>query len=206
MRLSWLTKDIDGILGEGWFGGRVWTLDYPAQRLHHHADGQAPRSESARKLELGFRVNSEGERPLNYTRITVSIDGAPLEMLLATGSSVALKADALKEIDAGGAAIRSTSLISQSIFEDWKKKHPHWRVVPNAEETSGEPMILVPEVELAGFAVKNVWFLQRPDSNFVDRFSDWTDKPVVGAIGGNALRGFRVILDYPKAEAWIEKP
>lgn len=206
MRLSWLTKDIDGILGQGWFQDRVWTYNFPDQKLIYHEDGKASWSEGAHKLEMGFRKNSQGVRIMSYPRIEVTISGKTYDVLLATGASVALKSDALNLIDAGGASIRAVSLISHSILEGWKKDHPDWKVLPNAEEGSGEPMILVPEVSIAGFTVRNVWFLQRPDSNFVDRFSDWTDKPVVGAIGGNALRGFRMVLDYPNAVAWIEKP
>ncbi len=112
----------------------------------------------------------------------------------------------LKLIDEGGPAIRATSLISTSIFDQWKKDHPDWRVVPNAEEGSGEPMIEVPEVTIAAYTVGPVWFTRRPDNNFSEHFSNWTDKPVVGAIGGSILKGFRVVLDYPGAAAWLEKP
>jgi len=67
-------------------------------------------------------------------------------------------------------------------------------------------MIEVPELSIAGYNVKNVWFLRRPDNNFNEHFSNWTDKPVVGAIGGNVLKGFRVVLDYPGSTASLEKP
>lgn len=205
-RLSWLSKDIDGILGQGWFGDRMWTLDYPGRKLTYHEDKKANPSQHANKLEMAFRKKDNGERATNYPRIQATIAGQTLEMLLATGSSVRLTADALKAVDEGGAAIRSTCLISKSVLEQWKKEHPDWRVVPNAEEATGEPMILVPELTLAGFKVDQVWFTQRPDDNFTEHFAKWMDKPVVGAIGGNALKDFRVILDYPGSMAWLEKP
>jgi hypothetical protein len=206
MRLSWLTKDIDGIIGQGWFGDRVWTLDYPGRKLIYHVEGKAAHSDKAHRVELGFRKNELGQRAINYPRIEVEIAGGTLDVLLATGSSVAITAEALKAIDEGGPAIQATSLISNSIFDQWKKEHPEWRVVANAEETSGEPMIEVPELTVAGFTVRNVWFTQRPDNNFSEHFSNWTDKPVVGAIGGNVLKDFRIVLDYPNAVAWFEKP
>ena len=206
MRLSWLTKDIDGIIGQGWFGDRVWTLDYPGRKLIYHPDGKAEASQKAHRQELGFRVNQQGQRVMHYPRIEVLVAGKPLDVFIATGSSVAVTADALKVIDEGGPAVRATSLISNSIFDQWKKDHPDWRVVTNAEETSREPMIEVPELTIAGFTVRNVWFTQRPDNNFREHFSNWTDKPVEGAIGGNALKDFRIVLDYPKAVAWFEKP
>ncbi len=205
MRLSWLTKDIDGIIGQGWFGDRVWTLDYPAHKLTFHPDGKAPSSDKAHRVDLGFRKNEKGQRATHYPRIEISIAGQTYDVLLATGSTVAVTAGALKVLDDGGSAIRATCLISTTIFDQWKKEHPEWRIVPNAEEGSGEPMIEVPELTIAGYTVKNIWFTQRPDNNFSEHFSNWTDKPVVGAIGGNVLKAFRVVLDYPAAAAWFEK-
>ncbi len=206
MRLSWLTKEIDGIIGQGWFADRVWTLDYPGRKLIYHAEGKAVGSDKAHRVELGFRKNEQGQRAINYPRIEVEVAGEKLDVLLATGSSVSITANALKAIDEGGPAVRATSLISNAIFDQWKKAHPDWRFVPNAEEGSGESMIEVPELTIAGFAVRNVWFTQRPDNNFSEHFSNWTDKPVVGAIGGNVLKEFRMVLDYPSAIVWFEKP
>jgi hypothetical protein len=206
MSLSWLTQDIDGILGQGWFADRVWTFDYPGHKLTFHGEGKAPSSEKAHRMKMGFRKSEEGRQATRFPRIQVAIAGQALDVLLATGASVAVTADALKSIDDGGPAIRATSLISTSIFDQWKKDHPEWRVVSNAEEGSGEPMILVPELTIAGLPVTQVWFTRRPDNNFSEHFSKWTDKPVVAAIGGNVLKGFRVVLDYPNSIAWLEKP
>lgn len=206
MRLSWLTKDIDGIIGHGWFGERVWTLDYPARKMSFHKDGKAARSDKARRLDMGFLKNEQGAQATHYPRIQVDVAGKTLDVLLATGATVAIRADALKSIDEGGPAIRATSLISTRVFNQWKKDHPDWRVVTNAEEGSGEPMIEVPELTIAGFTVRQVWFTQRPDTNFDDHFSNWMDQPVVGAVGGNVLKDFRIVLDYPDEVAWIAKP
>lgn len=206
MRLSWLTKDIDGIIGQGWFGERVWTMDYPGRKMMFHPDGKATTSDKAHQLELGFRTNDQGKRLTHYPRIEVSIAGKTMSMLLATGSTVAITADALKAIGDGGPAIRAVSLITNSVMDEWRKDHPDWKVVTNAEESAGEPMIEVPELTIAGYTVRKVWFVQRPDNNFIDHFSNWTDKPVIGAIGGNVLKEFRVVLDYPGAKAWLEKP
>jgi hypothetical protein len=203
MRLSWLTKDTDGILGQSWFGDRVWTLDYPGRKLTFHTEGKAASSEQAHRMGLEFRKNKEGQRAINYPRVEISVAGKTLDVLLATGSSVAITADALKVIDEGGPAIRAASFISTFMFDEWKKNHPEWRIVLNAEEGSGESMIMVPELTIAGHVVRDIWFTERPDNNFI---SDFTDKPVVGSIGGNVLKGFRVVLDYPRAAAWMEKP
>jgi hypothetical protein len=203
--LSWFTDDIDGILGEPWFAGRVWTFDYVDQRLLLYLGGAPKPSEKAHRVEMGLRKPEPSARVPSYPRIQASIGGETFDMLLATGSAAAINANALKEIGEGPAT-RATSLISNSVFDRWKKEHPDWRVVSNAEQDSGEPMIEVPKVTVGGFDVGPVWFTQRPDSNFRDHFSEWMDKPVEGAIGSNALRGMRVTLDYSNRVAWFEKP
>jgi hypothetical protein len=43
-------------------------------------------------------------------------------------------------------------------------------------------------------------------ANFLDWMSQWTDAPIVGALGGSALQYFRVTLDYPRAVALFERP
>ena len=65
------------------------------------------------------------------------------------------------------------------------------------------PMIEVPRVTVTDYAVGPVWFARRPDANFAQWMSSMRDKPIVGAFGGSGLRYFRLVLDYPKATAWI---
>ena len=75
-------------------------------------------------------------------------------------------------------------------------------MLADADETvRGMRMIEVPEVSIAGFRVGPVWFTERPDPNFHQYMSQWMDRRVDGALGGNALRFFRVTVDYPVAVA-----
>ena len=203
--LASLTQDIDGILGESWFADRVWTFDFAGKKILFHPKGAPELPKSAVRVEMGLRKSTSPARPPSYPRIQVTIAGEKTDVLLSTGCVVARTADALKELG-GVVAIRGASLISNSTFDRWKKEHRDWRIVANAEEGSGEPMIEVPDVSLAGIPVGKVWFTQRPDSNFRDNFSQWMDRPVDGAIGPNALRGLCITLDYPNRTAWFEKP
>lgn len=66
-------------------------------------------------------------------------------------------------------------------------------------------MIEVPEISVAGYTVGPVWFTRRPDKNFHEYMSQWMDKRVEGALGGNALYHFRITIDYPRAVAVFEK-
>ncbi|HEY9066315.1 MAG TPA: hypothetical protein VIO33_15120, partial [Burkholderiaceae bacterium] len=65
------------------------------------------------------------------------------------------------------------------------------------------PMIEVPRITVGGQTVGPVWFTQRSDANFREWMSQWMDKPIDGALGGSALKYFRVIVDYPGSAAYF---
>lgn len=201
-----LFSNYDGMLGQAWFANRIWTFDYPKKTLLLW--NNAPNlieNESTHKVKLGFRVSGNGKRALNYPRIQVEIDGEILELLFDTGATTFLTKQALDKLATGGAAERATSFITDSTFEKWRRKHPKWRIIEKAESTTGEAMIEVPEITIAGYRVGPIWFTRRADKNFHEYMSKFMDKKVEGAIGGNALRYFRITVDYPNATAVFEK-
>lgn len=100
---------------------------------------------------------------------------------------------------------RRTSFIVESVFEQWREEHPEWRVLDHADRMLDTPMIEVPEVRIGNQAVRPVWFTVRPDSNYHEYMSQWMDRRIDGALGGSALRYFRVIVDYPNAIAVFER-
>ncbi|EQD64859.1 hypothetical protein B1B_06571, partial [mine drainage metagenome] len=66
-------------------------------------------------------------------------------------------------------------------------------------------MIEVLRLRIAGCTVGPVWFTERPDANFLRMMSSMTRGPVDGSLGGNALRGLRMTIDYPRALAWFTR-
>ncbi|WP_297919667.1 hypothetical protein [Metallibacterium sp.] len=50
-----------------------------------------------------------------------------------------------------------------------------------------------------------MWFTERPDANFLRVMSSMTRGPVDGSLSGNALRGLRMTIDYPRALAWFTR-
>ena len=201
-----VTQDWSGMLGQKWFAGRVWTFDYPNRKLLLRADGDAaPMQNNEHLIALGFQKNRAGGRSANFPRIQVAIDGEQIDLLFDTGASTALTDAALAALDDKRAAVRATSFITTSVFEKWRKKHPDWRVIEAAEKGSGQAMIEVPEISVAGCKVGPVWFTRRPDKNFHEYMSQFMDKRIDGALGGNALRYFRITIDYPRAVALFEK-
>lgn len=194
----------DGMLGEAWFAGRIWTWDYPKHALTLEASAWKP-PRRATRVALGFSVDEKGARAANFPRITIRIDGKPIDLLLDTGATTVLTAQALSSIGDGQPATRAASFIADSQFQAWHKAHPQWRVIENAQDGTKTPVSLieVPEVEIAGTRVGPVWFNWRSDHAFHDYMSKMMDKQVEGAIGGNALRHFVMTIDYPRAAAYF---
>jgi hypothetical protein len=195
----------DGVLGQAWFADRTWTFDYPRQKLLMHLGTHKP-VVGNHEVRLGFRTNSAVARRLAFPRISMSVAGDSLEMLFDTGASVKLTPHARGQLRAESTAVRSTSFVTSEILDRWCNRHPDWRVLPDADErVGGMRMVLVPEVQIAGFSVGPVWFTERPDANFHEYMSQWMDRQIDGAVGGNVLRYFAITVDYPRATAYFVK-
>lgn len=196
-------SDYDVFLGAPWLSGRVWLIDYGRHEMILAPDWKPTAKDHA--LPLGFQVDDRGMRPTSMPRMTVTIDGTPLDMLLDTGAMVTLTADGASAFHVEPGTIVGGGFIMKALFDEWRAKHPDWRVIEYGEAIggAGNAMIEVPRVTVAGFTVGPVWFARRLDSNFAQWMSSMTDKPIVGAFGGSGLQYFRVVLDYPRSTAWI---
>jgi hypothetical protein len=194
----------DGMLGEAWFGGRIWTWDYPEHTLTLENSAWKP-AKGAARVALGFPLDEKGARGDNFARITVRIDGKPIDLLLDTGATTVLAPEALAKLGDKLPATRAASFIADSQFQAWRKAHPEWRVIDNAQVGAKTPVsiIEVPEVDIAGARVGPVWFNWRSDRAFHDYMSKMMDKQVEGALGGNALEHFAMTVDYPGAAAYF---
>ena len=191
----------DGMLGEAWLGGHVWTWNYPAGTLRlegagFHADPKAT------KVPLGFPTE-DGQRADNFARIAIAVDGKSFDVLLDTGATTELTPEALQAVGDKLPATRATSFIVDAIFNQWHTAHPDWRVIEKGEARTKSDMIEVPDVEIAGAHVGPVWFTHRPDKNFHEYMSGMMDKRVEGAIGGDAFGHFVMTIDYPNAVAYF---
>jgi len=195
----------DGMLGQEWFAEHVWTFDYPGKRLLLRDPRDVPTVPPEHRVALGFKKDEKGGRAMDFPRIRAEVDGKAFDLLLDTGATVNLSESAVPGLKGGPARVRATSFIVASTFDEWARRHPDWRVLPGADELLKESMIEVPSVKVAGFEVGPVWFTRRPDKNFHEFMSQFMDRTIEGALGGNALRSFRMTVDYPNAVAYFEK-
>lgn len=198
----------DGQLGGAYLSGdRAWTFDYPAKRLV--AEGTAWQPDArARAAPLGFQRDNEGRLTDGFARITLHVDGQPLDMLLDTGATA--HPSQAGEKASGTPTFKSigvTSYITTTMMNRWHKAHPGWRVVDKGDDLAGARyearLIEVPRVDIAGWSVGPVWFTERPDTAFHDFMSSMMDKRVEGAVGANVFQHFAMTIDYPHATAWF---
>ena len=194
----------DGFLGGRWFADGIWDFDYPRQRLSR-LEKHEP-AKDLRPVPLGFQADAKGERSTHFPSIAVEVDGETLDMLFDTGATATLTASSAPVFDLPPGTHIGTSFIEKAKFERWKQRHPDWRVLEQADAKGGQQrrMIEVPVVVIAGHRVGPVWFAEQPPGAFQDYLAQWMDRPTWGAIGGSALEYFRVVVDYPAAQAWFE--
>lgn len=195
-------KPHQGFLGGRWFADRVWEFNYlnkTLATLENTFKGAA----QAHVLSLGFQTNSTGKRTMHFPRVAAKIDHHEYQFLFDTGAKITLSESGSKSLQLPAETSIGGGFISASIFDTWLEKHPTWLVVKGGDKIGihSFDLIQVPTVTIAGHTVGPVWFAKREDSNFTEYMSAMMDKPIVGAVGGSLFQYFRIIVDYPNAQA-----
>jgi len=159
------------------FRGYVVLFDYPANRLTLARPGVLkPRGEG-----LPCRINPE----TGLFLVEAHVAGERLSLGVDNGSS--------------------GTWISRSLTDRWEKEHPEWPRATGAAgcanffgfpfEAAGE-LVRVPEVRIGTRRVRGVAALGLPQGLF-DWYSKKSAGPVVGFLGADVLRGFRLAVDFP---------
>lgn len=192
---------MDGFLGARWFADSIWEFDYPAQRLRKLK--RAPDMATECIVKLGFQMDDSGKRTMHFPSMQATIDGEVLDVLLDTGATATLTERSGEVFKLPDGTKVATSFIEHEVFERWVQRHPEWRVIDDADR-KGEKlwrMIEVPVIEIAGQAVGPVWFAEQPPGAFQKYMASMMDRPTWGALGGSAFKYFRIVIDYPRAQA-----
>ncbi len=158
-------------------------LDYPKQRYTIAPSGCV--------RHRGEQVPSPFLAASGHPGIGVTVDGAKYGLLLDTGS-------------------RAT-LARRDLLELLSAANPSWPHSNGASGTADMPgsdgrefLLRVPELVWGIFHIRDVLFVSRPDETYSpDHFE--TPEPIVGALGGNVLKNFRIEIDYPNGQTYLEQ-
>jgi hypothetical protein len=179
----------------------VWVLDYPHHQAAYFETPPAPKPFGPHTIPMTLKKPLTRDDP----RIQVIVAGDTVDMLLDTGATSVLSPGAITIVGPGPAE-RASAFVAARLWDGWHKQHPEWRVITGGEMRTGEDLIGVPTISIAGYDVGPVWFAKRDDSNYDGMMSRLMDKPILASVGGTALRQFKLTLDYVNQRVTFEKP
>lgn len=160
-------------------------LDYPQHRLTIAAPGTL--------RHHGRPVPAHFGAP-GFIGVTLKVDGKPHGFLL----------------DSGG----QYCMITQDALARWLRRHPHWPHVKGAYGPADMMlgaieadfrMVRIPRMQWGPFALRDVGSVSRPVGNYERMMSKLVGAPVIGSIGGNVLKDFRVDIDYPHRTLYLQR-
>jgi hypothetical protein len=160
-------------------------LDYQARKLTLALPGTI----KPRGTPVAFRINPQ----TGLIAVKAAVDGKTYAVTIDDGSAY--------------------TWFRQDVAKTWLRAHPEWkrgagavgtadmRMSGSAAETSGI-MMRVPEIKLGAVDLKQVGVLAAASSKvsgnqeFFDWYSTKNAVPVIGWIGGNVLKAYRLTIDY----------
>jgi len=142
----------------------------------------------------GTRLNTPVQKASGFPRLEVTVAGKTYGFLLDCGAAY--------------------SMISQDVLDIWAKEHPDWPRATGAVGAAnmigapvevGLSVIRVPKGELGPLQFKAAGMVARPKGVFESRMSQLMTAPIIGALGGNVLRNYRVQIDYAEGATYLEQ-
>lgn len=192
----------DIFLGQNFFMGKAWTIDYVRQQIWENTPLAASDAGKPGVQRIGLRRNNNGDAVYGHCSMFIEVDGQIIEVLFDSGASIILSDDGKKALNTTDATIGG-SFIAKSIFDKWHHDHPEWKYYPHADVK--QDVIEVPKITIGGNEVGPVLFACRPDKVWSEDMLGTMDKVVKGAIGGSALQYLKVTVDYNSALIKFEK-
>jgi hypothetical protein len=140
-------------------------------------------------VPVPFRINEK----TGLIAVDASIDGRAYPVTIDNGSAY--------------------TWLRKTTVREWVDAHPDWqrgigavgasnmRMADDGIEATGV-LVRIPEIKLGSLAVQQIGALAigRSSTNwdFIDWYSEKNPGSVIGWLGGNVLKGFRITIDYPK--------
>jgi hypothetical protein len=159
-------------------------FDYPGRRLIVARPGVLEPKGAA----IPCRINAE----TGLFMVMAAIDGEPVQLGVDNGSA--------------------GTWVSDALTKTWKARHPDWPQATGAAGSTnffGFPfeaegvLMRLPEMKLGDLTVRDTGLLGLDRSMF-DWYSKKSAGPVLGFIGANVLRSFRLEVDFPNKRTYWE--
>lgn len=180
-----------GLFAEGLIGASLLAqyhviFDYP----HHQFTLATPGTLTPQGTPLATPIHPES----GFPRLEVQIDGQTYGMLLDTGAS--------------------HTMISRRLLDALAAAHPAWPRANGAVGTANmgneqvdtkKLMMRLAKYTWGPYPLADVSVVSRDPGVFEERMSRWMVGPIVGALGGNLLRCFRVEIDYAGQTTYLEQ-
>jgi hypothetical protein len=166
-------------------------FDYPA--------GRFTISKAAGLQAAGFRHEGNSlPSPIfqrsGFPRIELELGGHSYGFLLDTGATY--------------------TMMSRDLMDRWTVEHPDWKTASGAVglanmvggkmETSAL-LMRIPDMKWGPFPIKDAGVVSRPAGTFEQYMSRMMAAPIIGSIGGNVLRAFRVEIDYSNGRVYLKQ-
>ena len=127
--------------------------------------------------------------------VRVSVDGKPYDFLLDTGGQYCM--------------------ISDAALGPWRRQHPDWPKVDGVYGPANMQigrfetkltMLRIAALQWGPFRIEGAGAASRPPGPYEKMMSGIVGTPVIGSIGGNVLRHFKVTMDYPAQTVYLDGP
>ncbi|MDB5069372.1 MAG: hypothetical protein JWM87_483 [Candidatus Eremiobacteraeota bacterium] len=198
---------IDATFGPSWMLDHPIAVDYPHETIQSVS---APYAGTPVPLTVGVgRASIPSLPPTALVTIDVTIAGEPLTLLLDTGATARVR-DPVKRLMPDKEPVHQVCLIEMQVLERWRRAHPAWTYAEAAFDVAGDkegaasPAILVPELRIANQLALPTWFIARRDASTFATVSKQMRRTVVGDLGGDALRRWRVTFDLKNERLLLE--
>jgi hypothetical protein len=179
-----------GVKAEGLLGGHLLAryhviFDYPNRTFTIARPGLlTPR---------GTPVPTPFCPPMCFPRLEAEIDGERVGLLLDTGATC--------------------TMLSTALLSRLADRHPDWPQVKGAagvanmigNQDPGLPLMRLPNIACGDVAFSDVLAVGRKPGTFETMMTDMMIGPVIGALAGNALKHFRVEIDYANQTTYFER-
>jgi hypothetical protein len=179
-------SDAEGLLPGHVLAKYAVVFDYPA--------GSFTIARPATLSHKGIKLPAPVNQRSGFPRIELELGGQPYGFLLDTGATY--------------------TMMSKASMERWTSEHTDWKTASGAAGLAnmiGDPMeagallMRIPEMKWGPFSIKDTGVVSRPAGAFEKYMSGMMAAPIVGSIGGNVLRAFRVEIDYPTGSVYLEQ-